>query len=62
MKGSIFLDHDSRAEYQDVVCPGCGAAARRSRRRKLERAIFFLRAYRCSKCERRFRKLTLRAE
>ena len=41
-------------------CPKCGGEARRSRRHGLEKTFPFWRAYRCKKCESRFRALSLR--
>jgi DNA-directed RNA polymerase subunit RPC12/RpoP len=66
--GSVFLDFDwsrprksrhktsrDKKESIEVNCPECGGIARRSRRRGLERLLFFSKAYRCSDCEARFR-------
>jgi transposase-like protein len=37
------------------LCPHCGAqTAVRSRRRLIERLLFFLKAFRCEGCNRRF--------
>ncbi|MBI2149534.1 MAG: hypothetical protein HYU27_02870 [Acidobacteria bacterium] len=65
--GSIFLDYKwpklfsrkkrekrSKADKEQVKCPHCGGAVRRSRRKGLERLLIFWRAYRCSQCDVRF--------
>jgi ssDNA-binding Zn-finger/Zn-ribbon topoisomerase 1 len=53
--GSIFLN---RGHKSDVHCPKCDAEAQRSRRHGFEKAIMFLRAYRCGKCRTRFRRFS----
>src|SRR5215470_483506 len=70
--GSIFLDlrtsmfrkpRRKREENQHgsiLKCPSCGGVVRRVHRKMLERALFFVRAYRCIECQTRFR--TFRAE
>ena len=70
--GSIFLDFKwssprkpkrkiprDKPNASDLKCPECGGSVRRSRRRGVERLLFFLRAYRCSQCEARFRTFKL---
>lgn len=66
--GSIFLDFKwsklakpkrkigrDKPNTSDLKCPECGGTVRRSRRRGIERLLFFTRAYRCSECATRFR-------
>src|SRR5690349_21775679 len=70
--GSLFLDFHltgprkpkrkiprDKKKIQDLKCPECGSSVRRSRRRGLERLLFFTRAYRCSDCDARFRTFKL---
>jgi DNA-directed RNA polymerase subunit RPC12/RpoP len=68
--GFIFLDfhspgrqkprHKSRKKQaEEIKCPECGGTVRRSRRRGIERLLFFSKAYRCSECEIRFRTFKL---
>lgn len=70
--GSVFLDfHLGGArkpkrkvarDHKDISklkCPECGSAVRRSRRKGIEKLIFFARAYRCHECEARFRTYKL---
>jgi len=48
----------SLREREDfITCPDCGGPASRAPRRRLERAVVVLRAYRCVDCKKRFRKL-----
>ena len=39
----------------ELKCPECGGQVWRSRRRGVERLLFFTKAYRCCECEARFR-------
>src|SRR5436190_23547463 len=69
--GWIFLDlkwesspkpqrkkHRHKSKTAELKCPVCNSSANRSHRRGLERLLFFIKAYRCSKCEHRFRTFT----
>src|SRR5688572_26240457 len=56
--GSIFLNTGNTADRR-ARCPACKAKAVRSRRKGIERLIFFIRAYRCQSCKNRFRKVQL---
>jgi uncharacterized protein with PIN domain len=70
--GSIFLDFKwfgprkpkrkfvrDKGSASSLTCPECGSGVRRSRRRALERVLFFLKAYRCVDCRARFWTLKL---
>jgi transposase-like protein len=57
--GSIFLSTENGRKRSVTVCPSCKTSAVRSRRKGVERLLFFLRAYRCQACKIRFRKLQL---
>ncbi len=56
--GSVFVKTDKEREHH-AHCPACKSTAIRSRRKGVERLLFFLRAYRCQSCKNRFRKLQL---
>jgi DNA-directed RNA polymerase subunit RPC12/RpoP len=58
--GSVFLERRSlnRDKSPKVDCPRCGSATHRSRRQSVERLIPWLKAYRCSNCNSRFRRLS----
>jgi hypothetical protein len=67
--GSIFLDFSLpkprkakrgfKEDEANLKCPECGGNARRSRRRGIERFLFFAKAYRCFQCQARFRAIKL---
>src|SRR5688572_33431649 len=54
--GSIFLKTGNTVDRRPL-CPDCKIRAVRSRRKGIERFIFFIRVYRCQSCKSRFRKL-----
>jgi hypothetical protein len=56
--GSIFLNTERKPDRR-TLCPACKAKAVRSRRKGIERLMFFIRVYRCQSCKNRFRKLQL---
>jgi DNA-directed RNA polymerase subunit RPC12/RpoP len=60
MLGSIFLERraGNRDKPSKIKCPQCGETTHRSRRSAIERIIPYLRAYRCSKCDSRFRRFS----
>jgi transcriptional regulator NrdR family protein len=69
---SIFLDFQwpgprkprrkiarDQGDITELKCPECGGSVRRSRRRGIERLMFFAKAYRCSECTARFKTFKL---
>src|SRR5205085_8961955 len=52
--GWLFSDSKKKPA---VTCPECGSKAQRTRRKPFERALLFIRAYRCLNCKARFRTL-----
>lgn len=54
----MFLDlGTAKAKDRSAHCPACKAKAKRSRRKGLERLLFFFGAYRCQECKHRFYRL-----